>query len=78
MKTNNNVVGGQLSTSQYNAYADYLNSFVTYLKNGGVSLYAISVQVSDFQIYYNAQLQYLSFKKCYIFKIKMILFLNSS
>ena len=44
MKTNNNVVGGYLSTSQYAAYADYLQSFVNYLKSAGVSLYAISVQ----------------------------------
>jgi glucuronoarabinoxylan endo-1,4-beta-xylanase len=44
MKSNDNVVGGSLNTSEYGAYATYLNSFVTYLSNGGVSLYAISMQ----------------------------------
>ena len=44
MKTNDNVVGGSLSTSQYGNYANYLKSFVTYLSQNGVSLYAISLQ----------------------------------
>jgi len=44
MKSNNNTVGGSLNTSSYGAYATYLNSFVTYMKNGGVNLYAISMQ----------------------------------
>nr|ABZ78968.1 xylanase [Radopholus similis] len=43
MKSNNNVVGGSLNTASYGAYAAYLKSFVDYLKAGGVSLYAISV-----------------------------------
>jgi glucuronoarabinoxylan endo-1,4-beta-xylanase len=55
MKTNNNVVGGSLKTDQYSAYADYLNSFITYLKNGGVSLYAISVQNEpDYKVTYES------------------------
>lgn len=44
MKSNNNVVGGSLNSSQYGAYATYLNDFVTYMSNNGASLYAISVQ----------------------------------
>lgn len=34
----------RLKYSSYGAYADYLNEFVTYMKNNGVNLYAISVQ----------------------------------
>ena len=44
MKSNNNVVMGSLNPSSYAAYATYLESFVTYMSNGGVSLYAISMQ----------------------------------
>ena len=35
MKTNNNVVGGELRTSDYANYANYLNSFVSYLSSNG-------------------------------------------
>lgn len=34
----------RLKYSQYGAYAQHLNDFVTYMKNNGVNLYAISVQ----------------------------------
>jgi len=34
----------KLNTASYAAYATFLNSFVTYMSNGGVSLYAISMQ----------------------------------
>jgi len=34
----------RLKYSSYGAYADYLNEFVSYMKNNGVNLYAISVQ----------------------------------
>ncbi len=44
MKSNNNVVMGSLNASSYAAYATYLESFVTYMANGGVNLYAISMQ----------------------------------
>jgi len=44
MKSNNNVVGGSLSTSYYGAYATYLESFVNYMSSNGVNLYAISMQ----------------------------------
>lgn len=44
MKSNSNTIGGTLNTSQYGAYATYLNSFITYMANNSASLYAISVQ----------------------------------
>jgi glucuronoarabinoxylan endo-1,4-beta-xylanase len=44
MKSNNSTVGGTLNTSEYGAYASYLNSFVSYMASNGVSLYAISMQ----------------------------------
>jgi glucuronoarabinoxylan endo-1,4-beta-xylanase len=44
MKDNNNTVGGSLLSSQYGAYATYLNNFVNYMSTNGASLYAISVQ----------------------------------
>jgi glucuronoarabinoxylan endo-1,4-beta-xylanase len=44
MKSNSNVVMGSLNTSSYAAYATYLESFVTYMANGGVNLYGISMQ----------------------------------
>ena len=44
MKTNNNVVGGSLKTSEFANYASYLNSFVSFLASNGAPLYAISVQ----------------------------------
>jgi glucuronoarabinoxylan endo-1,4-beta-xylanase len=37
-------VGGNLSTSQYGAYASYLQSYVNYMSSNGASLYAISMQ----------------------------------
>lgn len=38
--------GGQkrISTSSFGAYADHLNSYVSYMRNNGVDLYAISTQ----------------------------------
>ncbi|MGH9822018.1 MAG: hypothetical protein ACREDR_01995, partial [Blastocatellia bacterium] len=44
MKTNNNVVGGSLKKSRYGAFASYLESFVSYMQDGGVPLYAVSMQ----------------------------------
>jgi glucuronoarabinoxylan endo-1,4-beta-xylanase len=44
MKSNNNVVMGSLNAASYAAYATYLESFVTYMANGGVNLYGISMQ----------------------------------
>ena len=44
MKDNNDIVGGKLLTSQYGAYASWLNDFVSYMTTGGASIYAVSVQ----------------------------------
>jgi glucuronoarabinoxylan endo-1,4-beta-xylanase len=44
MKTNNNIVGGELNESSYQAYADHLKSFADYMAGNGVPLYAVSVQ----------------------------------
>ena len=44
MKSNNNIVMGSLNPSSYGDFAKYLESFVTYMANGGVNLYAISLQ----------------------------------
>jgi glucuronoarabinoxylan endo-1,4-beta-xylanase len=44
MKTNNNIVGGRLAEASYATYAAHLKSFVDYMADNGVPLYAISVQ----------------------------------
>ena len=44
MKSNNSTIAGTLNTGSYAAYAAYLESFVTYMANGGVNLYGISMQ----------------------------------
>jgi len=44
-KSNNDVNnGGALNQANYGNYANYLESFVTYMANHGVNLYAISMQ----------------------------------
>jgi glucuronoarabinoxylan endo-1,4-beta-xylanase len=43
-KSSNSTVEGTLNTSEYAAYANYLNLFTAYLAAGGVPLYAISMQ----------------------------------
>jgi len=44
MKSNGNIVGGSLLTSQYGNYANYLNDFAAYMKTNGAPLAAISIQ----------------------------------
>lgn len=44
MKTNNNLVGGELREDAYDDYAAHLNSFAEFMANNGVPIYAISVQ----------------------------------
>lgn len=44
MKTNNNIVGGELKESCYNDYAAHLNKFAQYMADHGAPLYAISIQ----------------------------------
>jgi glucuronoarabinoxylan endo-1,4-beta-xylanase len=55
MKTNNNVVGGKLSTSQFANYATYLQGFANYMSSNGAALYAISIQNEpDIQVTYES------------------------
>ncbi|SET19730.1 RICIN domain-containing protein [[Clostridium] polysaccharolyticum] len=62
----------RLKYSSYGAYADYLNEFVTYMKNNGVNLYAISVQnepdYADTWTWWTPQ-EMLNFMKNYAGKI---------
>ncbi|MGH7497206.1 MAG: FlgD immunoglobulin-like domain containing protein [bacterium] len=44
MKTNNNLVGGELREDAYDDYAAHLDAFADYMAANGVPLYAISVQ----------------------------------
>ncbi len=44
MKTNNNLVGGELKESSYADYADHSNAFADYMAENGAPLYAISIQ----------------------------------
>jgi len=68
MKSNNSTIGGTLNTSAYAAYAAHLKAFADTMSNGGVSLYAISVQnepdanVSYESCFWNAT-QFLNFVK---------------
>ena len=43
-KSNSSTIGGTLNPSNYAAFANYLESFVTYMATGGVNLYGISMQ----------------------------------
>jgi glucuronoarabinoxylan endo-1,4-beta-xylanase len=44
MKTNNNLVGGELREDAYDDYAAHLKSFADFMSANGVPIYAISVQ----------------------------------
>lgn len=44
LKTNNSTVGGYLDPANYEAFAEYINSFVSYMASNGVDIYAVSVQ----------------------------------
>lgn len=55
MKTNNNVVGGKLKTTEYANYASYLQGFANYMSTNGAGLYALSVQNEpDIQVTYES------------------------
>ncbi|KAJ3123126.1 Endo-1,4-beta-xylanase, putative, xyn5A [Nowakowskiella sp. JEL0407] len=74
MKTNNNLVSGSLSTSQYSAYASFLQSFVDFLKTNGIDLYGIAIQNEpDIKVSYEScdwtASQLLDFAKNYAGKI---------
>ena len=43
-KTNNSTTMGSLNTANYGDYANYLNRFVTYMRNNGTDIDAISIQ----------------------------------
>ncbi len=44
MKTNNNLIGGELREDAYDDYAAHLKSFADFMSDNGVPIYAISVQ----------------------------------
>jgi len=44
MKSNGSLIGGQLNSGSYGAYANHLRDFANYMSTNGASLYAISVQ----------------------------------
>ena len=44
MKSNNNIVGGNLNRENYADYASHLKSFNNYMLTNGVPLYAVSLQ----------------------------------
>lgn len=44
MKTNNNLVGGELREDAYDDYTAHLNSFVDFMSDNDVPIYAVSVQ----------------------------------
>jgi glucuronoarabinoxylan endo-1,4-beta-xylanase len=44
MKTNGSTVGGELKTSEYGNYANWLNSFITYMANNSAAVDVISIQ----------------------------------
>jgi len=44
MKTNNNLVGGELRENKYADFADYLQDFVDYMADNEAPVYAISIQ----------------------------------
>jgi glucuronoarabinoxylan endo-1,4-beta-xylanase len=44
LKSNNSTTGGYLLESHYQDFVDHLNSFIDYMADNGVSLYAVSVQ----------------------------------
>jgi O-glycosyl hydrolase len=55
LKSNNSDVGGYLLPENYEAFKDYINSFVAYMAANGVDIYAISIQNEpDIQVSYES------------------------
>lgn len=55
MKTNGDLVGGELRDDSYGAYAAHLQSFNAYMADNGAPLYALSVQNEpDIQVTYES------------------------
>jgi glucuronoarabinoxylan endo-1,4-beta-xylanase len=44
LKSNNSTVGGYLLPGNYEAFKDYINSFIAYMAANGVDIYAVSIQ----------------------------------
>lgn len=44
LKSNNSIVGGYLLPENYEAFKDYINSFIAYIAANGVDIYAVSIQ----------------------------------
>jgi glucuronoarabinoxylan endo-1,4-beta-xylanase len=68
MKTNSSIVGGELRTDSYEAYAAHLKAFVDYMSSHGAPLRAISVQnepdaTVDYESCYWNAAQMLAFVK---------------
>jgi len=55
LKSNNSDVGGYLLPENYEAFKDYINSFVAYMAGNGVDIYAVSIQNEpDIQVSYES------------------------
>jgi O-glycosyl hydrolase len=55
MKSNGNLVGGELNVASYGAYADHLLSYRDFMQANGAPLYAISIQNEpDIQVSYES------------------------
>lgn len=55
LKSNNSDVGGYLLEENYEAYANYINEFVSFMEEEGVDIYAVSIQNEpDIQVSYES------------------------
>jgi O-glycosyl hydrolase len=55
LKSNNSTIGGYLLPENYEAFKNYINSFVAYMASNGVNIYAISIQNEpDIQVSYES------------------------
>jgi glucuronoarabinoxylan endo-1,4-beta-xylanase len=69
LKSNNSIVGGYLLPENYEAFKDYINSFVAYMDANGVNIYAISIQNEpDIEV---------SYESCDWYVTKMAVFLKN-
>jgi glucuronoarabinoxylan endo-1,4-beta-xylanase len=55
LKSNNSTVGGYLLPEKYEAFKDYINSFIAFMAAKGVAIYAVSIQNEpDIQVSYES------------------------